>query len=720
MQWRTALRKLRMMSPGEIGVRTADWAFVRYERRRVLALPANARLVPNAPQVRFPRGISGGRFFPSMRDPETLRTVLDRSFADETTALLARANEACHHRVTLFSHPYDLGATIDWQADPRTGWPWPKVFHADVFRPPSPAGVDVKHVWELNRHQVLVELGTAWLVSKRPEYVHAIREVVRGWIAQNPVGIGVNWAGPLEVAYRSLSWLWTAHLVDGALEEQDELRVEWARSLQDHAAFLYRHLELYSSPYNHLISEAAVLFILGLVFPDWPEAAKWRGAGRKVLEERLSLQFYQDGGSVEQAVGYHHATLGFYVLAALVARHNHEDLSAAVWQAIERAIEWSMWMMQPDGSHPAIGDNDDARPIRFSGLDTWDFRHFQALGAVLFERSDFKALAGRWHQDGEWLLDTGARARFDALEARHPSPCSTSLPASGYVVLRSGWDATADYVCFDVGEMAGGLRTDTLASAAHGHADCLAVVVWLGGNAVFVDAGFYSYNGDPRWERLFRATEMHNTVRVDGRSQAQYFGKMTWAEVPRVTLEGAQLDAQAGVLWARGAHDGYARGENGVTHTRTVVLKPGEYLAIVDDVEGRGIHTFDLNYLCAAGLAVRRVPAGVQLDDFTMVVVGAGSIDVLTARETDSANPACIAPGLDVITSTHRVAVEGDLSEPRVTILTLVAVSAGTPAHLVDDAVDEWPEAIRSTADALRRHIRRSVPGLLTEPGAAS
>ena len=702
MQWRTALRKLRMMSPDEIRVRAADWAFVRYERRRVLTRPANARLVPDAPQVRLPRGISGGRFFPSMRDPEALRTTLDRFFAADTAALLARADEACQHQVTLFSHHYDLGATIDWHADPRSGWPWPKVFHADVFRSPPPAGVDVKHVWELNRQQVLVELGTAWLITKRPEYVHAIRETVRGWIAQNPVGIGVNWAGPLEVAYRALSWLWTAHLVDGALEEQDELRVEWARSLQDHAAFLYRHLELYSSPYNHLISEAAVLFILGAVFPGWPEADKWRGTGRKVLEERLSLQFYQDGGSVEQAVGYHHATLGFYLLAALVARHNQEDLSAAVWQAIERAIEWSMWMMQPDGSHPAIGDNDDARPIRFSRLDTWDFRHFQALGAVLFERSDFKALAGRWHQDGDWLLDAGARARFDALDARLPSPASTSLPASGYVVLRSGWDAAADYVCFDVGEMAGGLRTDTLASAAHGHADCLAVVVWLGGKPVFVDAGFYSYNGDPRWERLFRATEMHNTVRVDGRSQARYLGKMTWAEVPRVTLEGAQLDDHAGVLWARGTHDGYARGKNGVIHTRTIALKPHHWLAIFDELAGIGEHQIEVGYVCAPDSRVSGRGNRAVIDGLTLTMTASTPITLSIEDPEGATSTGCIAPSLDVRRPTRQIAGSARTHGSSTALLTLVRSDAPAPHHdLIQDS--EWPAPIREDAAALLR-----------------
>ncbi len=83
-------------------------------------------------------------------------------------------------------------------------------------------------------------------------------------------------------------------------------------------------------------------------------------------------------------------------------------------------------------------------------------------------------------------------------------------------------------MCFDCGEQAAGLRHDDVPSAAHGHADCLSVVVGLGGREVLVDPGFFCYNGDPAWEVHFRKTAAHNTVVVDGRDQAQHVSKMAW------------------------------------------------------------------------------------------------------------------------------------------------------------------------------------------------
>src|SRR3954470_12071304 len=114
-----------------------------------------------------------------------------------------------------------------------------------------------------------------------------------------------------------------------------------------------------------------------------------------------------------------------------------------------------MHLTQPDGRVPAIGDNDDARPIVFDRTDGWDYRHFQSIGAVLFGRADFKDVAGRLHEDAVWLLGPDAVERFESIAAAAP-PRSVTLSSSGYVVLRRGGGPTADYVCFDAGEQAGG------------------------------------------------------------------------------------------------------------------------------------------------------------------------------------------------------------------------------------------------------------------------
>jgi len=378
------------------------------------------------------------------------------------------------------------------------GWPWPRRYHADVPVHRGDVGCgDVKYVWELSRQQYLMDLGKAHFLTGDPQHVVAVRRLVRSWLEGNPYATGVNWACALEPAFRVFSWLWTYYLTLDALD--DEFHLEWLAGFHDHGRFLARHLEKYSSPYNHLIGEAAALYMLGASFPEFRASRGWRARGRSILEGRLNEQFYADGGSVEQSTFYHHATLGFYLLAALSARSIGEELSPAVWRAIERALEFSMALTQPDGRTPEIGGADDGKPIRLEHLPFWDFRPYHALGAVLFDRPDFKATAGRFFEDALWLLGPAGLERFEAMKDAPPAGRSATLPASGYYVARSGWSERADYVCFDCGEQAAGMRTDAVPNSMHGHADCLSVIAWLGGRRVLVDSGLYAYNCGGAW-----------------------------------------------------------------------------------------------------------------------------------------------------------------------------------------------------------------------------
>ena len=204
---------------------------------------------------------------------------------------------------------------------------WPDGFHADVPVHRGDIGCgDVKHVWELSRHQFLIDLGKAYFLDGHAEDAGAVRDLVRSWVAGNPYATGVNWSCALEPAFRVFSWLWAYYLTFDGLD--DGFHVEWLTAFYDHARFLSRHLELYSSPYNHLIGEAAALYMLGACFPELADAPRWRHQGRSVLESRLAQQFYADGGSVEQSTFYHHATTGFLLLSGLTARSIGEDLSA--------------------------------------------------------------------------------------------------------------------------------------------------------------------------------------------------------------------------------------------------------------------------------------------------------------------------------------------------------------------------------------------------------
>jgi hypothetical protein len=532
----------------------------------------------------------------------------------------------------------------------------------------SVAPGDAKDVWEVNRHLFLIDLCKAWRLTGRPEYAEAAVRLINDWIVTNPYARGVNWAGPLEVAYRALSWLWLYHLVGETGPVDEGTRRKWLASMQDHGRFLYRHLELYESPFNHLMGEATVLYLLGLQLPQLHEAPRWRRRGRAVIESRLAAQFYADGGSVEQATVYHHATLGFLLLGAVAARQAGEDFGADVWEALERAVDFSTGLMQPDGRHPAIGDNDDARPLAFDYADNWDFRHLAAIGAVLFARPGFKFTAGRFSEDALWLLGPAGLEAFERLQAAS-GRSSRVFEQSGYVVLRSGLDARADYVCFDCGEQAGGLRTDDVPSAAHGHADALSVIAHLAGTAVLVDAGFFTYDGERDWERFFRETAAHNTIRVNGRDQATHLQKMAWTHVPTVTLHEHSLEP--GHQWACASHDGYNRAD-GLIHRRTVWLRPDRCIVLYDELLGGEPNTAELAFQFAAEHTVATAGAEVAIGEhFTLLWSASTATKSRLYRGGTSVDAGWVAPRLGQRQAAPRLVLDLEPG-PHIRILTAI------------------------------------------------
>lgn len=626
------------------------------------------------------RAATRARFFPGVHSRARMRELFETAFAAERQAALAQAGRARENRFEFFGQEFHYPQEIDWQADPVSGRRWPAVFHADVPVHGGDVGFgDVKHVWELSRQQYLIDLAKAHFLTDSSADRASLERLVRSWIAGNPYATGVNWACALEPAFRAWSWLWAYHLTADALDEA--FHIEWLRGLYDHGRFLARHLELYSSPYNHLIGEASALYALGLCFPEFRESDRWARQALAVLEGRLGEQFYRDGGSVEQSTFYHHATTGFYLLAGLLGRANARDPGPDVWKAVERALEFSMHLMQPDGRTPEIGGADDGKPIRMEHLPFWDFRPYLAIGAVLFNRADFKAAAGRFYEDALWLLGPEGLDVFDALQASPPAETVILLGTSGYSVGRSDRSEKADYVCFDVGEQAAGMRTDAVPNSMHGHADCLAVIAWLGGRRVLVDPGLYAYNCGGEWEAHFRETAAHNTARIDGRDQARHLGKMAWSHSYRPRIEGHYADARQ--WWTLASHDGYARGPEGVTHRRAVWRRPDGCLLVYDEFVGAGVHELEVNWQFAPG-ALELDGGGRARFDGAVELVWAGSCAWSARTCCGGPGPAdgWVCPSLGVREPAPRLTLRAGMTGGRASLLTMAVTLAGARSRV--------------------------------------
>jgi len=268
---------------------------------------------------------------------------------------------------------------------------------------------------------------------------------------------------------------------------------------------------------------------------------------------------------------------------------------------------------------------------------------------------------------------------------------------SGYYVARSGSTRDADYVCFDCGSQAGGLRKDDVPSAAHGHADCLSVIVTLGGRPVLVDPGFFCYNGDPQWEVHFRKTAAHNTLTVDGRDQAQHISKMAWARTYTAIPEG--WSAAGNLAWARGSHDGFAR-TDGLSHHRTVWLRPDGYVVLYDEILGVGEHTIQANFQFAPGTLTREGNTVLYEERFELAWISTATPRATVRCGEATPDGGWVAQSLGVREPAPRLTLELPFTAPRVGLLTVLADRARVAG------IGKRIETLADAAGALGARIR--------------
>lgn len=612
------------------------------------------------------------------------RALYRQLFPERLAQLRQRADRVVRGEFSFLGLEFQVGDPIEWQRDPQSGHVWPRRFYASVPIPfcegQSKVGApaDAKYVWELNRHEFLVDCAKAFYLTGESLYAQRVCDLISSWIRDNPYLQGVNWAGPLEVAARAISWLWTYQFCRRWDGLDSEMHLRMSQSFYQHGHYLYRHLEVYRSPNNHLVGEATALYMLGCFFTEFDEARAWRDRGWNVLSAEVTRQFYADGGSTEQAISYHHYCLGFFVLALLTRQRRGDSVPALMRKRLEAAFDFSMWMTQPDGTMPRIGDADDARSIRLGPSKIWDFRNLLSLGAAVFARGDWKAVAGPFSEDALWLLGSAGYERYQELDAKTPTTTSRLFPETGYAVMRSGWGSECDQACFDCGPIGLGVSSKDVPVTTHGHADVLSLTISAGGQPLLVDSGFYTFSGSTEWHRYCRDVQGHNTLRVDGVSQAKLEISNAWSCAARPELITHQACKYCEIV--EGAHSGFHGLNPPVRHRRAVFWKPRDYWVVFDRLEGEGAHSVDVFFHFAPGCVCALpddVGVSVQTDrglHGEVRYVGHDRLSVDVACGGPSPEGGWIATSYGVCQAAPRVRFHGQLDLP-VSLTFLVSAS---------------------------------------------
>ena len=179
--------------------------------------------------------------------------------------------------------------------------------------------------------------------------------------------------------------------------------------------------------------------------------------------------------------------------------------------------------------------------------------------------NDHGVYAGMAGADPEfrYVLTAGA-------QGSRPPGRSISFPASNLTIMRSAWGSgtafsRSTYLTYNVGRYRN----------AHSDLDALGITLYGAGGDLLPGPGLYTAASRP-YRNYFSGTMSHNTVTVDGRSQAEGNGT------------GGPLVSKHGLTYQSAESSLYP----GVTHRRLVMMIDANHVLVVDRLSSTVAHTY--------------------------------------------------------------------------------------------------------------------------------
>lgn len=543
-------------------------------------------------------------FFGSDEGEPAHRAALLRQYLPQAAKeIVNEADEIIRHQFHLLGYGnLDYGPSIDWHCDPVHGKrsplsPWFKINFLDFQR----VG-DHKIIWELNRHQHLVTLAKAWLLTGNQLYTDELMTQWYSWRKENPYPFGINWASALEVAFRSLSWLWIRNLLSGSLREHNAFETDLLLALQLNGRYIERYLSTYFSPNTHLLGEGVALFFIGTLCPELSTAQRWQEMGWKIVLKESERQVRPDGVYFEQSLYYHVYALDFFLHARTLAGNNGCEVPEQFDNVLKRMLD-VVHALGANGAAEGFGDDDGGRVFNPRRNRAEHMTDPLALGAILYDCDKYdcaKYVTEGVTEEAIWLF--GDRAT-QWLGKRNSEPLRAAEGfASGGIYLIRNHQPCAQQLMIDAGRQGEG-------RSGHGHADALSLRLSLDGRRFLIDPGTYCYICESGERDGFRGTSAHNTLSIDSVDQAVPAGPFGWSSIPNVKAE-TWLNGETFNFFS-GNHDGYRRLAQPVMHRRAVFhLRSGLWF-VRDLAEGEGNHLLEIFWHFAPGITVTKKETGI-------------------------------------------------------------------------------------------------------------
>lgn len=468
-------------------------------------------------------------------------------------------------KVFYFNSEYlNIGKDYNWLTNPQSGYKYDIKKHWTEIEDLSSTEGDIKYVWEKSRFSYIFHL-IRYDYHYEQDLSGLIFDEILSWIEKNPLNKGPNYKCSQEISIRILNWTFALYYYSNSPNLTEKIFQKILNSIYRQTEHVFANINFSrkSVRNNHAITETLALYLVGLIYPFFPEADKWKRKGKRWFEQEILYQIYEDGSYLQFSMNYHRVVVQLLTWAFYLAEKNKDRFSDAVYERVEKTLQFLLHAQEPStGRLPNYGANDGAL---FFPLNECHYRDYRPQLNALFYFFNKKNL---YHN--EQCLEDAAwyNKDFSVDQTTIQLEQLTSHPVGGFYNIRDEQSLTF---------IRCGKHKDRPA-----HADNLHLDIWYKGENIFHDCGTYQYNTEKELIDFFNGTSAHNTVSLGGFDQMQKGPRFIW-------LNWSQ--AEYGKLWEteeffifEGCIKAFKHLAKNITHKRIIKKEKNKAVWYVEDI----------------------------------------------------------------------------------------------------------------------------------------
>lgn len=397
----------------------------------------------------------------------------------------------------------------------------------------SPNG-DEEWVFMLNRHDFLMKLWYAFLLTDDEKYVAKLRWYMFDWIEKNPITEkGTDATRTIDTGIRCMNW---CHLIlpmyaIGKIDENEVIRLLEVIN-QQFINLRKRYIGKYSLS-NWGVLQTTAMCMAYIWYREFlsEEIEDWAWTE---LANQLEMQILEDGAHWEQSAMYHVEVLNC-ISKVLQQIYMAEQIGIILSDKAEYAIredkEWtsdreatagpgegydgytSGWLVNAVrvlSRHVLYTVDPEGNQLAQCDSDVTNIKDVMVRSSILLDGGEiYRYMSGPYmDMDSVWQFGASGIRKFENTLAVKPKQLIWNGEYCGNINIRSSWEADANYTW---------VKNSTLGSG-HGHTDQGHISLYLKGKPFLVDSGRYTYREDEPLRMQLKNPMAHNVCVIDGES----------------------------------------------------------------------------------------------------------------------------------------------------------------------------------------------------------